>query len=191
MKKTADKIILGILVILMIGISGVLITALTPNSDSKKTDISASTGNDYITAEQAKLIALSAVPGVVNEVELEKENGLLVYEVEITNNNKRTEVAINRETGSIISTEAEEDEEIAPEELKKIGGLITEEQAKQIALDHIGQGNVIDFESEREGGRIIYGVVLSVNGDEVEVEIDAQTGEILEVEWGDDDEDDD
>ncbi|MEK6878769.1 MAG: hypothetical protein AABY22_04140, partial [Nanoarchaeota archaeon] len=54
-------------------------------------------------------------------------------------------------TDVILSDDEYEDDEISSDELKKIDNLITEEEAKQIALDYIGKGAVTDFESEREG----------------------------------------
>ena len=86
-----------------------------------------------------------------------------------------------------IDDEDEKDDEISSEELDKIDGLITEEQAEQIALEHIGKGTVTNFESEREGGKILYEVEID---NEVEVEIDAESGRILEVEWEDEEDDD-
>ena len=87
--------------------------------------------------------------------------------------------------------ENEQDEDISLEQLQTINGRLTEEQAKAIALETIGSGSVIDFEAEREDGRLIYGITIRAQGDTVEVEIDAVTGEVLEIEWGDDDEEDD
>ncbi|GEM_PF-4919614 len=87
--------------------------------------------------------------------------------------------------------EEEQDEDISLEQLQTINGRLTEEQAKAIALETIGSGSVIDFEAERENGRLLYGITIRAQGDTVEVEVDAQTGEVLEIEWGDDDEEDD
>lgn len=85
----------------------------------------------------------------------------------------------------------DDDEDISLEELKTITGRLTEEQAKKIALATIGGGTVIDFEAEREHGRLVYGVTIRAQGDTVEVEVDGQTGEVLEIEWGEDDDGDD
>jgi len=187
MIKTSDKLILGVLVILMIGLSSVFITAVTAEGSSSNT-VSASETNTLITIEQAKMIALEAVPGVITESEIEKENGIIIYEIEIIKDNKEYEVNIDPKTGLIIKIELDdEDEKISPQELKKIGGLITEEEAIKIALEHIGEGTVVGFETEKEHGRIIYEVEIRAKGDRVEVEVDAQTGKIIEVEWGDDD----
>ena len=78
------------------------------------------------------------------------------------------------------------DESISDEQLIGIDGLITRSEAEKIAIDEVG-GRVVGFESERENGRVIYDVELSVNGEDVEVEVDALTGEIGEIEYGDDD----
>ena len=80
----------------------------------------------------------------------------------------------------------EQDEALSEEQLRSIDGLITREQAEIIAVDEVG-GRVVGFESEKENGRVIYDVELSVNGEDVEVEVDALTGEIGEIEYGDDD----
>lgn len=80
----------------------------------------------------------------------------------------------------------EQDEALNEEQLRGIDGLITRSKAEEIALAEVG-GMVVGFESEKENGRIIYGVDIIVSGEDVEVEVDARTGEILEVEYGDDD----
>ncbi|MDP1694459.1 MAG: PepSY domain-containing protein [Candidatus Woesearchaeota archaeon] len=87
--------------------------------------------------------------------------------------------------------ENEQDEDISLEQLQTINGRLTEEQAKAIALETIGGGSVIDFEAEREDGRLIYGVMIKTQGDTVEVEVDGLTGDVLEIEWGDDDKEED
>ncbi|MBS3144790.1 PepSY domain-containing protein [Candidatus Woesearchaeota archaeon] len=81
----------------------------------------------------------------------------------------------------------EQDEDLSTEELQTINGRLTEAQAKAIALETIGSGTVIDFEAERENGRLLYGITILSQGDTVEVEVDGLTGDVLEIEWGDDD----
>ena len=86
--------------------------------------------------------------------------------------------------------ENEQDEDVSLQQLQTINGRLTEEQAKAIALETIGSGSIIDFEAEREDGRLIYGITIRTQGDTVEVEVDGLTGDVLEIEWGDDEEDD-
>ena len=108
--------------------------------------------------------------------------------------NPSRDKTININLKEVIDDEDSElDEEINTEQLQllqRTNGLITRAQAESIALERFG-GQVIGFESERENGRIQYDVKLKVNGEVIEVEINALTGEITEVEYGEDDEDDD
>lgn len=76
---------------------------------------------------------------------------------------------------------------------------LTEEQVIEIALAQV-PGEVIEVELETEDGQQIFEVeILGLDGVEMEVEIDANTGDVLEVEAdgegcdkrGDKDDDDD
>lgn len=62
------------------------------------------------TVEQAVEIALAQVPGEVQHTELEREDGMLVHEIEIlTADGVKMEVEINADTGEILDVEAEND----------------------------------------------------------------------------------
>lgn len=57
-----------------------------------------------LSQEEAKQIALQQVNGIVEDIEVEEENGLVVYEVEIEiNEDDDATVIINAYTGEIIS----------------------------------------------------------------------------------------
>ena len=61
-----------------------------------------------LTEEQAIEIALMEFPGEVNEVELEREDGMLVYEIEILSaDGLEIEVEIAANTGDVLEFEAE------------------------------------------------------------------------------------
>lgn len=63
-----------------------------------------------ITKQQAKEIALNHVPGRVLHVDMDLENGVLVYEVFIlTPNNRIFEVEILAKSGKILKVEQEND----------------------------------------------------------------------------------
>lgn len=63
-----------------------------------------------ISSQQAIQIAQQQVPGQVMHVDLDMENGILVYEVFIlTMYNKIYEVEINAKTGRIVNIEEEND----------------------------------------------------------------------------------
>ncbi|TMW71272.1 PepSY domain-containing protein [Alteribacter natronophilus] len=59
-----------------------------------------------ISAQQAMEIATSEVPGQVVDVDLDQENGMLVWEIEIiTPQGIKYEVDIDANTGSILKIE--------------------------------------------------------------------------------------
>ena len=63
-----------------------------------------------LSEEQAVEIALLEVPGEVQEIELEKDGGLMVYEIEILDaDGQEFEVEIAADTGDVIEVEAEDD----------------------------------------------------------------------------------
>lgn len=68
--------------------------------------------NQRISVQQAMQIALGRVAGQVVHVDLDMENGVLVYEVYImTPQNKVFEVEINARTGRIVKVEEERDDD--------------------------------------------------------------------------------
>ncbi len=67
--------------------------------------VAAETG---LTEEQVIAIALAEVPGEVQEVELEREDGMQLYEIEIlTADGIEMEVEIAATTGDVLQIEAE------------------------------------------------------------------------------------
>lgn len=64
-----------------------------------------------VSEEQAIAIALAQVPGQVTEVELEREDGQTIYEVEITaEDGTQMEIEISAQTGDILMVEADTDD---------------------------------------------------------------------------------
>ena len=65
-----------------------------------------------LSEEQAIEIALLEVPGEVEEIELEREDGMWVYEVEIMSaDGQEYEVEIAADTGDVIEVEAEDEDD--------------------------------------------------------------------------------
>ena len=61
--------------------------------------------------EEAKEIALTEFQGKVTEIELDKDDGRLMYEVELKNETHEAEIEIDAKTGEIIEVEVEEDDD--------------------------------------------------------------------------------
>lgn len=62
-----------------------------------------------ISIEEAKQIALAEFPGKIEDIELDTEDGRLIYEVEIEQGNKEADIEIDAYTGEIIVIEIDED----------------------------------------------------------------------------------
>ncbi|WP_082233452.1 PepSY domain-containing protein [Halobacillus massiliensis] len=64
---------------------------------------------------------------------------------------------------------------------------VSEEEAENIATEEVA-GEVIKFEKDEDGGGLVYEFdIKSVDGYKVEVEVDAETGEIMKTDRDDDD----
>lgn len=62
-----------------------------------------------ITPEEAEAAALAAVPGTASEVELDDEDGFVVYEIEVNAaDGSVTEVLVDAGDGSVLAQEAED-----------------------------------------------------------------------------------
>lgn len=84
-------------------LSAALIGAVTAQTSATAAELS---------EEQATEIALLEVPGEVQEVELENEDGVPLYEIEIVKaDGQKFEVEIAADTGVVIEVEAEDDDE--------------------------------------------------------------------------------
>jgi uncharacterized membrane protein YkoI len=110
MKKTALKktliraLVAGFLVV------GLCVSAGAQTQTAKKSKIPAALKKDAkISIEEARATALKKVPGEIQEEELEKENGKLVYSFDIraTGQKDITEVQVSAIDGSIVSVEKE------------------------------------------------------------------------------------
>ncbi len=64
-----------------------------------------------ITKEAAVRAATAAAPGTVSGAKLENEESNLVYTVEITNDNKTTEVIVDAGNASVLAVAADENDE--------------------------------------------------------------------------------
>ena len=135
-----------------------------------------------ITLEKARELALAKVPGAkasdVTEVDLDREDSVLVYEIEILYNNTEYKCEINAATGEILSFSYE---------AASAGGSsrISRERAMEIALSQVSgakDSHIRELKLDEDDGRWIYEVEIIYNGMEYEGEIDAVTGTILKWE---------
>ena len=149
-----------------------------------------------ITEEAATKTALEKVPGTVNKVELEDEDGTIVYGIEIVSEDgSQQDVKIDAQTGKVVKVEADDKEENGKENDEENDGQnqaelakqakITEEAATKTALEKV-PGTVNKVELEDEDGHVVYDVEINAkDGSKQSVKVDAQTGKIIKVELED------
>lgn len=130
-----------------------------------------------ILAIKAVEIALQKFPGTVTDVELEKEDEQLLYEIKIKSNHKKAKFKINADTGDILTFKAKKADEKIDYENNTLIGII---KAIEIAEQQF-TGTVIEAELEEKYGKYFYEVEMKENEKEAEMEIDANTGELLEI----------
>ncbi|OMP68340.1 PepSY domain-containing protein [Domibacillus epiphyticus] len=152
-----------------------------------------------VTKQEGIDIALKEVNGEASHIELENEDGVVIYSVEITDDQgQKHEVAVDANTGKVLKVEAdgeesenEDGEENDKEEQKRLEkeAILTKEESIVIALKQV-PGKVKDAALEDEDGIVVFAVdVIDEKGHEQEIVVDAKSGEVLKVE-ADDEEDD-
>lgn len=115
------------------------------------------------------------------EIELDRDDGILIYEVEFETADYEFEYDIDAKTGKVIEFEREkkDDEDF-------IGNVISEEEAKRIAFGHAGvnqsDAEDIEIEIDFDDGKVLYCVEFSIGELEFEYKIEAYSGSIVECE---------
>ncbi|CAM4148067.1 PepSY domain-containing protein [Lederbergia lenta] len=167
------------------------------NSTSPSTAPSTSTMNanskensSVISIEKATEIAIGEVGGVLDSVELDKENGRLIYEVELelSGNNSDVDVDIDAVTGEILKIDRDGEDDFDDDDnhqriSKNVN--ISNEEAISIALKDT-PGKIIDVEFDSDDHE--YEIEVKVDDKEVEIKVDANTGKIIkkEIDYSDD-----
>ncbi|WP_096186844.1 PepSY domain-containing protein [Evansella halocellulosilytica] len=147
-----------------------------------------------VSVEQAKEIALETVPeGKIKEVELERKRGSYVYEIEMKYRGDDGDIYIDATTGDMLKIEDDLLKKLDKEQRSSAEGnkakteksskdeRISREEAGEIALNYIGEGYIDEIELEKEKGHLVYEVEIEYSDDDVDVYVDAYTGEVVYV----------
>ena len=141
----------------------------------------------YITPEEAKAIALQDA-GLAEadvrdlEVELDRDDGTVHYDVDFEKGNADYDYDIDAVTGEILRAE----KPAAAASSGTSGNnakLLSKEEARDIALKHAGlkvdQVRELEVELDRDDGTVHYDVDFEKDGYDYDYEIDASSGKIL------------
>lgn len=114
----------------------------------------------------------------VKEIELDRDDGRLIYEIEFYTSNREYDYDIDAYTGQVLSM----DYDIDGFDIPQSSGDIGMAKAKEIALKQVpgaNQNHFTDTERERDDGRIKYEFEIIYNGYEYDIEIDGATGTVI------------
>ena len=188
MSSLSKKIILASVLLLFLAVNSIFIFGDANKFPFVEKTIATEQSQERgITMTQAKSLALAAVGGgLATEIEEKLSNGKEYYEVEVEYNGMETEVRISKNNGDIFSIkqeeiELEDEEEVTQADLAATKDVLTQDQAKAIVLDLFAGARIIGVESERENGVLIHEVEIHYDGNSIDVEIDAKTGDVIEV----------
>ena len=189
MKKIALATIILVACISLIGCN----KSSTPNNQNSN--------NSKITMEQAQEIALKHAKLTSDQVsfiktDTELENGIELYNIEFSYENKEYDYKINSSNGEIVEYDSDiedyditqqqatkENKSVTPNNQNSNNSKITVEKAKEISLKHANlKDNQVVFdktEMDYDNGVQVYDIEFHYNNVEYNYEIDANTGNIL------------
>ncbi|MBS4222988.1 PepSY domain-containing protein [Lederbergia citrea] len=134
-----------------------------------------------ISEEKAKEIAIKETGATFKSIELDKEDGRLIYEIDLVNGNEEVDVDIDATTGNVIKAERDlhddDDESIIQSDSTPV--KFTEKEAVAIAIKDT-PGTVTDTEFDAEDHS--YEIEIKTAQAEVEIKVDANSGKIVEKE---------
>ncbi|MFB4211612.1 PepSY domain-containing protein [Shouchella sp. JSM 1781072] len=116
----------------------------------------------------------------VKEIELELENEKLIYKIEFTLHDEDTDIIIDAETGDVLSM----DEEMETPSLEsRAESQLSLEEVNTILQSAFGNDvNVIESELDYDDGVAVYELEAIIDNTEYDIDIHAETGEILKQE---------
>ena len=127
--------------------------------------------------EEIKTLVFQQVNGEIKSMSQHSEGEKIIYRVIVNENNAKTTMTIDAETGDILTRETVE--------IEQPQSKLTEAEASAMALAQV-PGVVDDVEVETINGMTYYIVeVESSNEREAKIEINAITGEVKSLTWDD------
>ena len=136
----------------------------------------------YIGTEKASQIAVEkAGGGEVVKIEMDLDDGVMVYEGDLVKDNVKYEFDIDATTGKILKWETDmDDDDVTPPSTSD--KVIGEDKAKEIVLKKIPGATITEFKLDEDDGRLVYEGEAYLNQTEYDFEINAVDGTVLKWE---------
>ncbi|HGH7180611.1 TPA: PepSY domain-containing protein [Bacillus luti] len=117
--------------------------------------------------KHAKELAVQQVPGNVKGIKLKQKNEKKVYEIEIEKNaSENVIVEIEETTGAFVGT-------------SQIQKVITEEQAKGVALQKVPDGSIEKVSLAQFNGASVYQIIIKKQAETLDIRVHTITGEVV------------
>jgi uncharacterized membrane protein YkoI len=155
------------------------------NNEANTKEIAPEVNFSELSREEVREQLLAEYPGVVTQFEVDRERGKWIYEVEIKGEDTEYELDVNAETGEVVKMEQERDRGKAYAAIVD-ANLISMEEAENIARNEFS-GVIKEVQIDHDDGRWMYEIEMKEEQVEAEFDIDATTGEIIELEYDDED----
>lgn len=156
-----------------------------------------SASKNILTLEEAQEIALKEVSGKVLKAHEDSDDGVSYYDFTIVTDNEKYEVEVDANSGKIIKMEKDDDyvgnhtnddtnsanqtnnSNTNGNTNTNTQATITAEQAQQKAMDRVGGGYLVKCELDQDDGVLKYEIEIKNGNKEYDVDVDANTGEII------------
>lgn len=154
----------------------------TEKKESNQASTKKTSKNVIISSDDASKIAHEQVENAtIIKIELDSDDGQRYYEIEMHTDDQEVEIEIDAYTGKVIMIEYERLESSR----KGNSEIISMDEAKQIALAKEPDAKIVEAKLDRDDGKYYYKIEMETSKYEIEVEIDAQTGKIIDIDYDD------
>lgn len=173
--KLIRKIVVLLGALLLVGCTS---TTESPTLESPTLESpTPSDSQTLLSEEQIKTIALAEVPnGTIAEIEIDREDITPNYDVTVIDDTTEYDFEIDAYTGSILSIEKDLNAENATPP------TLSEEDAKAVALNEVPGGEITRVHYESDEFIPHYDISVKLGKYEYDIEIDATTGTVREIE---------
>ena len=156
------------------------------SSNENSNNASSNEGDELDMASFSKSIedaieeAKSRFDGQLTDIGVSKENNQYVYKIELESDTEEYEVSLDVNDLSVVKEETEAEDDENDNKYFNYSDLVKVEDAIQTAKDNVN-GKVTEWSTDFDDGNLYYEIeIVQDNGNNVDVKVDAYTGDFVE-----------